>query len=226
MPQNSPCTDASTDRSACFRLRRKLHMVASAAWWLSLSTGQGGTHDESSTIEARDTDDNVLTTMVIMSGDPMTGDGVATPWNLIRAQPDVARLVFMGDRHRPGFFGLGFDNFDARSAPDSDGDGDGDGVFDNMDNCIDDVNADQRDRMRTVSATSAMPISPTTVRSTSAISPRCSRPTLRPRFAHSHGLPGAPGPGPGSSPLKNVDLRKARSPKLTEPSESKSASAS
>lgn len=97
--------------------------------------------DESFSIEAFDVTGVPLTVILIQSGDPMTGDGIATPWNLVRPGPDIARLVFTGDRSTPGFFGLGFDNFDARTAPDSDGDG----VFDNMDNCTDAANADQRD---------------------------------------------------------------------------------
>ncbi len=97
--------------------------------------------DESFTIEAFDEVGASLAVILIQSGDPFTGDGIATPWNMVRPTPEIARLVFTGDRSTPGFFGLGFDNFDARAAPDSDGDG----VFDNMDNCTGQANADQRD---------------------------------------------------------------------------------
>lgn len=97
--------------------------------------------DERFTIDVRNGIGEVIETVVIHAGDPLTGDGVATPWNIVRAQADIASITFTGDRDHPGFFGLGFDRFDARAAPDSDGDG----VFDNADNCVEAANAGQRD---------------------------------------------------------------------------------
>lgn len=73
--------------------------------------------DETFTIEARDEFDVVLETVTIQAGDPDTGDGIATNWSFIRSSNDVHSIRFKGTRLTPGAFGLGFDLFDARSAP-------------------------------------------------------------------------------------------------------------
>jgi hypothetical protein len=72
--------------------------------------------DETFTIEARDANENILETITITAGEPNTGDGIATPWVLQRSNADVHSLRFAGQRQDAGVFGLGFDNFNARSA--------------------------------------------------------------------------------------------------------------
>lgn len=72
--------------------------------------------DETFTIEARDENKNVIETVTIEAGDPNTGDGIATPWILFRSDADVYSIRFAGMRNDAGAFGLGFDNFGARSA--------------------------------------------------------------------------------------------------------------
>lgn len=71
--------------------------------------------DEQFVIEARDAGDNVLETVTIMAGDPGTGDALATRWEFQRATAEVASIRFVGSRQVDGAFGLGFDNFNARS---------------------------------------------------------------------------------------------------------------
>jgi Thrombospondin type 3 repeat len=97
--------------------------------------------DEQFTIEARDASGAVLESIVIHAGDPMTGDGVATPWTISRASADIHSIRFMGTRMASGLFGLGFDNFSARNATSDDGDG----IPAAEDNCTNVANADQRD---------------------------------------------------------------------------------
>jgi hypothetical protein len=70
---------------------------------------------ETFTIEARNASGDVLQTITIDAGDPRTGDGIATLWSFDRADADIASLRFIGERP-VGDFGLGFDNFNARSA--------------------------------------------------------------------------------------------------------------
>lgn len=72
--------------------------------------------DETFTIDARDANDNTLETITITAGDPNTGDGIATRWVLYRASEDIYSIKFEGQRADAGSFGLGFDNFSARSA--------------------------------------------------------------------------------------------------------------
>ncbi|MCB9434513.1 MAG: hypothetical protein H6668_21305 [Ardenticatenaceae bacterium] len=71
---------------------------------------------ETFTIDARDANGNVLETITIIAGDPNTGDGIATRWALYRAEEDIYSIRFKGRRSTAGAFGLGFDNFNARSA--------------------------------------------------------------------------------------------------------------
>ena len=72
--------------------------------------------DETFTIELRDGTDAVLDTIVVVAGDPDTGDGVATNWSFNRSIADVASIRFVGTREAEGAFGLGFDNFNTRSS--------------------------------------------------------------------------------------------------------------
>ncbi len=67
------------------------------------------------TIEARNGEGEVIDRLVIEEGDPNTGDGVVTPWFFDRPTRDIFSLRFMGVK-QDGVFGLGFDNFSARSA--------------------------------------------------------------------------------------------------------------
>lgn len=67
------------------------------------------------TIEARNSDGEVVERLVIADGDPNTGDGIVTPWFFDRPTEDIFSLRFMGIK-RNGVVGLGFDNFSARSA--------------------------------------------------------------------------------------------------------------
>ncbi len=65
------------------------------------------------TIEARDAADQVVQTVVIENGDPMTGDRESTPWSLSRPTADIVSIRFSGERPGGGRFGLGFDDFSA-----------------------------------------------------------------------------------------------------------------
>ena len=71
--------------------------------------------DESFVIQARDGLGNILQSINIVSGDPGTGDGIATFWSFERSLADIASIRFAGTRTAAGVFGLGFDNFSARS---------------------------------------------------------------------------------------------------------------
>jgi hypothetical protein len=70
---------------------------------------------ESYTIEARDASDTVLQTVSVSAGDPGTGDGLATRWSLERENADIVSLRFRSGTPST-LIGLGFDNFNARSA--------------------------------------------------------------------------------------------------------------
>jgi len=72
--------------------------------------------DESFLIQARDDSGSVLQTINILAGDPGTGNGIATFWSFDRPTEDIASIRFAGSRAAAGAFGLGFDNFNARSA--------------------------------------------------------------------------------------------------------------
>jgi hypothetical protein len=69
--------------------------------------------DETFTIEARDAGDNVMQSVVIQAGDPNTGNAIATPWVIDRINKDIHSIRFVGTRTAGGFFGLGFDLFNA-----------------------------------------------------------------------------------------------------------------
>jgi hypothetical protein len=72
--------------------------------------------DETFSIDARDSSGAVLQTITIQAGDPVTGNGMATPWSFNRSSADVWSIRFAGSRTAAGAFGLGFDNFDAGTA--------------------------------------------------------------------------------------------------------------
>ena len=72
--------------------------------------------NESFLIQARDGSGNVLESISISAGDPGTGNGIATLWSFSRPSADVVSIRFAGTRTAGGAFGLGFDNFDARTA--------------------------------------------------------------------------------------------------------------
>lgn len=67
--------------------------------------------DETFTVEARDSSGQILEQVVIMAGDPGTGDAIATFWSFNRDTADIYSIRFVGTRNAPGAFGLGFDNF-------------------------------------------------------------------------------------------------------------------
>lgn len=67
------------------------------------------------TIEARNSNGEVVERLVIADGDPNTGDGIVTRWFFDRPTEDIFSLRFMGVK-QDSAFGLGFDNFSARSA--------------------------------------------------------------------------------------------------------------
>jgi hypothetical protein len=69
---------------------------------------------ETYTIEARDANGDILETVTISDDDPETGDGLATYWSFDRENADIVSLRFVGEKPS-GLFGLGFDNFNARS---------------------------------------------------------------------------------------------------------------
>lgn len=71
--------------------------------------------DESFIIQARDDSGNTLETIHIHAGDPGSGDGMAIFWSISRSFEDIASIRFAGTRTASGAFGLGFDNFSARS---------------------------------------------------------------------------------------------------------------
>jgi hypothetical protein len=66
---------------------------------------------ESFKIQARDDTGGVLQEVTISTGEPGTGDGLATPWSIKRENTDIYSIKLEGSRTTPGFFGLGFDNF-------------------------------------------------------------------------------------------------------------------
>ena len=72
--------------------------------------------NETFLIQAKDMSGNVIDTVNISAGDPNTGDGLATFWSFDRATTDISSIRFAGSRTQAGGFGLGFDNFNARSA--------------------------------------------------------------------------------------------------------------
>lgn len=67
--------------------------------------------DETFTVEARDSSGQILEQVIIMAGDPGTGDALATFWSFSRDTADIYSIRFVGTRNAPGAFGLGFDNF-------------------------------------------------------------------------------------------------------------------
>lgn len=71
--------------------------------------------DESFVIEARNEAGDVVQTIMLQAGTLFTGDGIATPWTFQRQTADIASIRFTGGRSAFGQFGLGFDNFCARS---------------------------------------------------------------------------------------------------------------
>jgi outer membrane protein OmpA-like peptidoglycan-associated protein len=70
---------------------------------------------ESFTIEARNAAGRTLQTLTIKAGAPDTGDGIATRWAISRERAEISSIRFHGTRPS-GRFGLGFDNFCARSS--------------------------------------------------------------------------------------------------------------
>lgn len=70
---------------------------------------------ETWTIQAKDSNNNVIETISITAGDPSTGDGLATPWSFDHALADISLIRFEGTRTQSGAFGLGFDNFSPTS---------------------------------------------------------------------------------------------------------------
>jgi hypothetical protein len=67
-------------------------------------------------IEARDEMGQMFDSVIIMSGDAGTGDGIATSWSISQPGADIHSLLFMGSR-TGCCFGLAFDNFDACTIP-------------------------------------------------------------------------------------------------------------
>jgi len=67
--------------------------------------------DETWTIQARDSADNIIDVITITAGDFNTGDGLATVWSFNRTSSDINSIRFKGTRTATGAFGLGFDNF-------------------------------------------------------------------------------------------------------------------
>jgi hypothetical protein len=72
--------------------------------------------DETFTIQPLDISGAILDTITISAGDPDTGDGIATNWLIDRRVNEIYSIRFKGTRQASGAFGLGFDNFNARSA--------------------------------------------------------------------------------------------------------------
>lgn len=71
--------------------------------------------DESFLIQARNSQGSILQSISIDAGDQDTGDGIATFWSFDRPFEDISSIRFSGTRSDAGAFGLGFDNFSARS---------------------------------------------------------------------------------------------------------------
>ena len=69
-------------------------------------------------IEAREAGDDVIGVIIFDAGDPDTGNQTATDWAFKRHVANIHSIRFVGTRTVAGGFGLGFDNFDARNAPD------------------------------------------------------------------------------------------------------------
>ncbi len=66
--------------------------------------------DEAWDVEARNSSGVVIDTVSLSSGDPDTGDGIATPWSFSHpfADIDSLRIVYVGEQN---IVGLAFDNF-------------------------------------------------------------------------------------------------------------------
>ncbi len=91
------------------------------------STGQQGWPpgiDEAWTIEARGENDEVLDSVVLTAGDPLTGDGMITPWSFELPSDEIhsLRFVYTGTKP-PGSAGFAFDNFTPSHIIDTDDDG-------------------------------------------------------------------------------------------------------
>ena len=74
--------------------------------------------NEGWTIEAFDSDQVLLDTITLNSGDTGTGNALATPWSFEHLTNDISSIRLIGIRPGgAGLFGLGFDNFEAGVVP-------------------------------------------------------------------------------------------------------------
>lgn len=74
--------------------------------------------NEGWTIEAFDSDQVLLDTITLNSGDPGTGNALATPWIFDHSTNDISSIRLNGIRPGgAGLFGLGFDNFETGVIP-------------------------------------------------------------------------------------------------------------
>lgn len=69
--------------------------------------------DETFTIQALNAAGDILDTVTLQAGDPETGDQLATPWSITRAEGDIAAISMSGVAGPVGvFFGMGVDLID------------------------------------------------------------------------------------------------------------------
>jgi hypothetical protein len=74
--------------------------------------------NEGWTIEAFDSDDVLLDTITLNSGDPGTGNALAASWSFEHSTNDISSIRLNGVRPGgAGLFGLGFDNFETGVIP-------------------------------------------------------------------------------------------------------------
>lgn len=74
--------------------------------------------NEGWTLEAFDSDQVLLDTITLNSGDPGTGNALATPWIFDHSTNDISSIRLSGIRPGgAGLFGLGFDNFETGVVP-------------------------------------------------------------------------------------------------------------
>lgn len=69
------------------------------------------TGSEAWTIQAYNSSNSLIDSLVIKAGDPGTGDGVATNWSFIHAMNDIAFIRILYTGLTDHIIGFGFDNF-------------------------------------------------------------------------------------------------------------------
>jgi len=85
------------------------------------ATGQSGWHfgeNEQFTVEARASNGDILDSVILTAGDPLTGDGMVTPWWFDIGTEEIhsIRIDYTGTKPE-SYVGLAFDNFSPSEVP-------------------------------------------------------------------------------------------------------------